>query len=89
MTTYIVTFDIKDPKRMEAFTAKLKEEHSWCPIHENAYAIRTEKTAAELRLILAKITIIADRVFVIKTGKEAVWINTYSDRNSDWLKKYL
>jgi hypothetical protein len=89
MITYIVTFDIKDPKRKEIFIAKLKEEHSWCPIHENAFAIRTEKTAAELRLILAKITIIADRVFVIKTGREAVWINTYSDKNSEWLKKYL
>jgi hypothetical protein len=89
MTTYIVTFEMNDQKRKEAVITKLKEEHSWCPIHEHAYAIRTEKTAAELRLLLAKITIIADRVFVIKTGKEAVWINTYSDKNSEWLKKYL
>jgi hypothetical protein len=89
MITYIVTFDIKDPKRKEAFIAKLKEEYSWRPIHDNAYAVVTEKTSAELRLLLAKITVIADPVFVIRTGREAVWINTYSDKNSEWLKKYL
>jgi len=89
MTTYIVTFEIGDPKRKEAVIAKLKEEASFCPIHGNAYAIRTDKSAADLRLILAKITIIADRLFLIRTGKEAVWINTYSIRNSEWLKKYL
>jgi hypothetical protein len=89
MTTYIVTYEISKAERKNALIAKLKEEPFYCPIHESACAIRTEKDITELKLELVKITTSVDRLFVIKTGHEAVWINAYSMKNSEWLKKYL
>ena len=89
MTTYIVTFEINNTQRKNALISKLKEEPFFCPIHENACAIRTKKDIAELKFELVKITISTDRLFVIITGHEAVWINAYSMKNPEWLKKYL
>ena len=89
MTTYIVTFEISNQERKNALIEKLKAEPYYCPIHDSAWAIRTKKDIAEIKYELVKVTTSVDRIFVIKTGTEAVWTNAYSMKNSDWLKKYL
>jgi hypothetical protein len=89
MTTYIITFEINDAAKKNALMLLLKSEPGFCPIHDNACAIRTDKILTELKAEIVKITTILDRVFIIKTGKEAIWINTYSEKNSEWLNKYL
>jgi hypothetical protein len=48
----------------------------------------TEKTAVQLRDYLSQDNSGA-RIFVVRSGTEAAWINTYGDKNSEWLKKYL
>jgi ribosomal protein L17 len=89
MTTYIVTFEINDATRKSRVKAKLKEFIKYCPIHDNAWAVSTEKKAKEIRDIISPLITGADRIFVIRTGIEAAWQNAYATSNSDWLKKYL
>ena len=89
MTTYIVTFEVNDPARRLKVKEKLKEFNYYCPIHENAWAIITEKKSAEIRDIISSLTIPEDRIFVIRTGTEAAWRNIYGEENSEWLKKNL
>lgn len=89
MTTYIVTFEIKESTRKLKFKEKLKEFDGFCPIHSNAWAIRTELKAKKIRDTLAQYISSEDKIFVIRSGTEAAWRNTYGIKHSEWLKKYL
>ncbi|MCF6129074.1 hypothetical protein L1S35_05265 [Flavobacterium sp. AS60] len=89
MTTYIVTFEINDPTRRAQVKEKLKEFNLYCPIHDNAWAIKSDKKATEVRDFISPLLTAADRIFVIRTGTVAAWKNTYATENSDWLKKHL
>lgn len=87
--TYIITFDIKNPDRRSQFKVKLKEFGSYCPIHENAWAIRTEKKATEIRESITNLLLPEDRLFIIRSGTEAAWRNSYGVKHNEWLKKNL
>lgn len=90
LTTYIITFDIKDVDRRIDLKKDIRSSFKYfCPIHENALAVRSEKKAKEIRDDLMQKTHSEDRVFVIRTGTEAAWKNSYGEKNDDWLKKYL
>lgn len=90
MTTYIVTFDIKDITRLNQIKNHLrKEKSSICPIHENAYAILDTKTSNEIVDELTPFLTNEDRIFVIRTGTAAAWRNSYGEENNKWLKKHL
>ena len=90
MTTFIVTFEISDPVRKAAIKKKFREDHaSYCPIHDNAFAIKSEKTSTQIVGDLQKISVNPDRVFVIRSGTQASWTNAYGEKNSEWLKKNL
>lgn len=89
MTTYIVTFEVIDIFRRNKVKERLKEFVYYCPIHDNAWAIRTEKKASEVRDFVTTVMTVTDRIFVIRTGTEAAWKNAYGTEHSDWLKKYL
>lgn len=90
MTTYIVTFDIKDKARLNKIKNHLRDKKSSiCPIHENAYAIRDTKSPVEIRDELTPFMTNEDRLFVIRTGTAAAWRNSYGEDNDNWLKKHL
>lgn len=89
MTTYIVTFEINEVAQRKKVEEKLKEFGYYCPIHENAWAIITEKKAIEIRDFITSVMNNGDRIFVIRTGTEAAWKNAYSTEHSEWLKKHL
>lgn len=89
MTTYIITYEVNDNSRKTKLKEKLKEFKSYCPIHDNCWAIRSEDKPAEIRDALNTVLNTEDRIFVIRTGTHAAWRNTYSDKNSNWLKEWL
>jgi len=90
MKTYIITTEINDATRLSQVEEQLKKESGYyCPIHKNAWAIKSEKSAAELRDELMKFIPNPDRLFIIRSGTEAAWTNAYGEENSEWLKKYL
>ncbi|WP_044398841.1 hypothetical protein [Lacinutrix sp. Hel_I_90] len=90
MNTYIVTFEIKDSIRLNKIKKFLREDSNGiCPIHSNATAIRSEKKASEIRDEIIQMTTAEDRIFIIRSGTEAAWKNSYGTKNNDWLKKHL
>lgn len=89
MATYIVTFEVDDPTRRKKIEEKLKEFSAYCPIHEYAWAIKTDKKASEIRDAITPVMISGDRIFVIRSGTEAAWRNAYGTKHSEWLKKHL
>jgi hypothetical protein len=89
MPTYIATFEINDPPRLVSVKEKLKTLGGYCPIHNNALAISTEKTATEIRESVTSLLTPQDRIFIIRSGTESAWRNSYGNENNEWLKKYL
>lgn len=89
MKTYIATFEINDSSRRQKVKEHLQSYSYYCPIHENAWAIKTEKKSVDIRDAINSLTTSDDRVFVIRTGTEAAWQNIYGDKNSEWLKNNL
>ncbi len=89
MPAYIVSFDIDDLVRKNAFKEKLKLYKVYCPINKHCWAIISDQKAAEIRDFLKTSLLPTDRIFVIRSGTEAAWSNSYGPEYSDWLKKHL
>ena len=83
--TYIVTFEIDNPIRKDNFKNMLKEFEACCPIHDNAWAVYTEKQDFEITHQIKDILIKKDRIFVMKTDRHASWINPYGDEHVEWM----
>jgi len=88
MACYIVTFEV-NPVKLAALEGGLKSYGNYCPINKNAWAIVTSNTAAQVRDHLATLIDPTDRIFIVKSGVEAGWLNAYSQQHTDWLKKSL
>jgi hypothetical protein len=89
MKTYIVTLDVADDSRRSQMTNHLRSYGFYCPIHDNCWAVKVNKTATEVRDDLMKLQQPGDRIFVVRSGTEAAWNTTYGEQNADWLKEHL
>jgi len=89
MTCYIVTFQTNSEDSRNRVREALKEYSSYCPIHNYCWAVRTEEKAKEIRDKIKGILETGERVFVIRSGTEAAWFNSYSEKNNKWLKENL
>lgn len=89
MTTYIVTFEVTDTDRKDALKEKLKQYKTYCPIHDNCWAVLSDQTPSQIRAFLDVALATSDRIFVIRSGTHAAWRNTYGEKNSEWLKEKL
>ena len=89
MRTYIITFHVKNSDKKTALKQKLAEYDNYCPIHDNCWAIISEDTPAKIRDDLHKVIDSKDSIFVILSGTYSAWINSYGDKNNEWLKEYL
>ncbi|MBC8549967.1 MAG: hypothetical protein H8D23_09975 [Candidatus Brocadiales bacterium] len=89
MNTYIVSFEINKAETKASFVEGMKSYGYYCPICETAWAIKTEKTAAIIRDHLGSLLDSTDRVFVLRSGTEAAWKNSYGSKHDDWLKGNL
>lgn len=89
MTSYVVTFETSTPESRNALVALMKAYKVYCPIHKYCWAIMTDKTATEICDDLKAALRPTDRLFVIRSGTLAAWVNSYGEDNSTWLKKNL
>ncbi len=90
MATYIITFEINEIIRRNTFKKELQNiSGTYCPIHQNAWAISIDWTARQLRDHLLGFIRTSDRLFIIKSGWESAWYNSYGEDNSQWLKNNL
>ncbi|HRH95221.1 MAG TPA: hypothetical protein PLB55_04770 [Prosthecobacter sp.] len=89
MTCYIVTFETKSEVSRQRVKDRLKQFGRFCPIHKYCWAILTEQSAKEVRDEVAKSIDTGERIFVIRSGTEAAWKNSFGEKNNAWLKKNL
>ncbi len=88
-STYIISYDLKDSDSEEykVLFDYIKSYGTWAHITESLWAVRTEKTAVEIRDdLIAKVTD-GSALFVLKSGTEAAWSSVMC-RNA-WLKEHL
>lgn len=67
----------------------LRSYGAYCPIHNNCWAISAPTTAIEIRNKVMSVMGGNDSVFVVRSGIEAAWHNSYGDANNNWLKEML
>ena len=85
---YLISYDLRAPGRnYDILYQAIKGYRTWARITESYWAIVTTQSASEIRNYLVQFMDSNDRLFVIKSGKEAAWRNARA--NSDWLKNHL
>ena len=89
MKCYIVTFETNSDDSRKAVEEQLGTYKSRCPIHASCWAILTDKSAVSIRDALRDITESQDRVFVVRSGVESAWSNSYGKEYNTWLKDNL
>ena len=89
MKCYIVSFDIESEATRQQLKGRLKKYSAFCPITRNCWAVLTDQTAAAVRDYLTPVLDSDDRLFVVRSGTEAAWRNSFGPKNNDWLKKNL
>lgn len=88
MTTYIVTFQPANELERTRVREVLKGFPGYCPIHRYCWAIRSDKSAAEVRDTITK-SVPSLKIFVIRSGVAAAWRGAPGEQNNEWLKKNL
>jgi hypothetical protein len=88
MACYVITFEPVGTSALEAIQQRLKNVGNYCPIHLYSWAVVTDMTAVQLRDSIAQAAP-GSKVFVVRSGTEAAWINSYGLKNSEWLKTNL
>ena len=87
MSTYIITYDLKNTRNYNELYEYIKSYGSWAHINESTWAIVADQSASEIRDQLKNHLETDDLIFVIRSGTEAAWTNVLcSDK---WLKKNL
>lgn len=88
MAAYIVCYDLPEPGRnYTTLHEKIKSYGTWARVTESNWVIVTTKTAVQLRDDLLSVLDVNDRLFVVKSGREAAWHN--SRCKNEWLKARL
>ncbi|MBV6457919.1 MAG: hypothetical protein HONBIEJF_01039 [Fimbriimonadaceae bacterium] len=86
---YIVTWNLSSDETRARLVDALKALGQYCPIHRNAWAIKSSNTAAKLRDHLIQFVGAGDSIFVVRSGTEAAWRKSYGEKNDKWLQDNL
>ena len=89
MNAYLICFEISSKDIKESFLEGVKSYGFYCPINETSWAVKTAKSASEIRDYLGPMLGATDRIFVLRSGTEAAWKNSYGTKHDDWLKENL
>ena len=84
---YIVSFETAEQAVADSLHATIKEYGTWARITATTYAIVTDESAAEITVYLSNIMGESDRLFVVRAGSDAAWLEVRC--NPEWLKKHL
>lgn len=88
MKCYIITYDLRKPGRnYQTLYEAIKSFGTWGKINESTWAIVSSLTSYQIYEFLSKHIDSNDRIFIIKSGGDATWLNAIAE--NDWLKKHL
>lgn len=86
---YIVTFNVTSEDSRNCVREVLKNFSSYYPIHRYCWAVDTDENAVTIRDKIKAVLQSDESVFVIRSGTEAAWFNSYGEKNNKWLKEKL
>ena len=86
---YIVTFSVNSEESRNKVREELKKYSSYCPIHKYCWAVETDEKSTTIRDKIKAVLQPEESVFVIRSGTEAAWYNSYGEKNNNWLKEKL
>jgi len=89
MKCYIVSFEVSADAAKTALTERIKAYGYFCPINATCWAIVTDQSATAVRDYLGTTLATSDKIFVVRSGTEAAWRNTYGEKHTEWLKANL
>jgi CRISPR associated protein Cas2 len=88
---YIISYDVAqlsdESETYQKLFKYIKGHRTWAHINKSVWAIKTDKSASEIRDEILEIVPEDSSVFVIRSGVEAAWSNVLC-RNK-WLKDHL
>jgi len=89
MDTYIISYDLaeSDSAEYDELFEYIKGYGTWAHINKSLWAVKTYKSAVEIRDEIKDIVNDGSAIFVIKSGVQAAWSNVLC-RNA-WLKDNL
>ncbi len=87
MACYVISYDLRKQRNYEALFEAIKSYGTWAHVLESTWAIKTAKSAAEVRDHLAGHMDSDDGLFVVKSGGEAAWRDV--NCKAEWLKENL
>lgn len=87
MACYIISYDLRKNRNYEPLYEAIRSYPNSAKITESTWAIVTSNSAVQVRDRLMRIIDSDDRLFVVKSGVEAAWINVICDNS--WLKENL
>lgn len=87
MPAYIISYDLRKKRDYEALIDAIKAYGTWGHITESTWAVVTSTSAVDVRDNLTPYMDADDRLFIVKSGVEAAWVNVIS--RNEWLKEHL
>ena len=87
MACYIISYDLVKERDYEELYKAIKSYGTYAHITESTWAIVTNNKATQIKDKLQKCMDSNDRIFVIRSGREAAWNNVLC--MDDWLTKNL
>ncbi len=84
---YIIIYELFPQRNVDDFHIAIKSYGTWAKINSNTWAVVTSNSAIEVRDNLKRYLTPSDRIFVVKSGIEAAWIN--AECSNEWLKNNL
>lgn len=87
MPCYLISYDLVKERNYEELFKTIKGFSNWARITESTWAVVSSLSAKEVRDKLLKVMDNDDRLFVLRSGREAAWGNVLC--NDDWLAKNL
>jgi hypothetical protein len=88
-SAYIVSFELATPTAVTALLEGIKSYGFYCPINSTCWAIKTDHSAVTILNRLSALVGANDRIFVIRSGTEAAWHNSYGAKHDSWLQAQL
>lgn len=91
MNSLVISYDITKDGNEDSVYSNLydaiKAYSTWAHITDSCWAIKTERSAVEVRDTLLRLLRPSDRLFVVQTAHIAAWHNAFC--RNDWLKENI
>lgn len=91
MNSLVISYEVLDDGGKEhvcqSLDAAIKGYGIWARITDLCWAIKTERSAVEVRDALRRLMRAGDRLFVVQTAHIAAWNNTMC--RNDWLQENI